>query len=282
MDGKTTSSEISSSPNLAAAEQEPVRLAVAIPTKDVMRTLPQVLASIEGLADRIVVVDSGSTDGTMELAREKGCIVIEREWPGHLKQSEFAIAQSLPARWVLLLDADEILEDDLRASVKKVIEEDDAAFNGWAFNRKTWFLGGWLNYMYQPEWRTRLFRAEKAHLEGKAGLYHDKVIVDGKVGRLDGICRHDSYADLRSVFLRHLKYAERTVGREHRGGKIISILFAPLEVIYKHGIRQRAFLDGRRGWVAMAAAMAGKLMKHAYQCLQRLNPPDDDFENPVV
>ena len=78
MDGKTTSSEISSSPNLAAAEQEPVRLAVAIPTKDVMRTLPQVLASIEGLADRIVVVDSGSTDGTMELAREKGCIVIER------------------------------------------------------------------------------------------------------------------------------------------------------------------------------------------------------------
>ncbi len=264
------------------ARRATVRLAVAITTKDSIRTLPRVLASVEDLAERIIVVDSGSTDGTLEFARNFGCIVIERPWPGPLKQKEFAIAQALPARWMLLLDSDESLEDDLRESVRKTIMDDDPKYDGWAFNRKAWFLGGWLHHMYQPEWRTRLFRAEKSHLEGKAGLYHDRVVVAGRVGKLAGICRHDLYADLRDMFMRHLRYAERTFGREHRGGTPRAILLAPLEVFYKHGIRQRAFLDGKRGWLAMTAALAAKLMKHTYQCYQRLHPPGEDYENPCV
>ncbi|MGY3870989.1 glycosyltransferase family 2 protein [Aeromonas crassostreae] len=263
-------------------QQQPVTLAVALTTFNSMRCLPMVLDSVQGLAQRIVVVDSGSTDGTREYAAGRGCIVIERPWPGPLKQKVFAMEQCAPARWILLLDSDESLEPELRSDMERVLHEDDPAISAWEFQRKIWFLGGWLHHMYQPEWRLRLVRSDQWRMEGKMDLYHDKLVTDGKVGKLKGICRHDSYADIKDAVLRAQRYAERAVGREMKGGRWYDFIWCIIDVLWRHGIRQRAFLDGKRGLIMLGITMASKLIRQAYFCQQRLQPPKKDWENPVV
>lgn len=262
--------------------QQPVTLAVALTTFNSMRCLPQVLDSLDGLAERVVIVDSGSTDGTLEYAEKRGCVVVQRPWPGPLKQKVFAMEQCEPAKWILLLDSDESLEPELKADIARVIREDDAHISAWEFQRKIWFLGGWLNHMYQPEWRLRLMRSGQWRMEGKMGLYHDKLVTDGKVGKLKGICRHDSYADIKDAVLRAQRYAERAQGRELKGGHWYDFVWCVIDVLWRHGIRQRAFLDGKRGLIMLAITMASKLIRQSYLCEQRLNPKPKDWQNPVI
>lgn len=257
-------------------------LAVVLTTKNSMRTLPEVFDSIEGLADRVVVVDSGSTDGTTTLVKDKGYTLIERDWPGPVKQKIYAVEQALPAKWVLLLDSDESLDAELKEAISRVVKEDNTAVAGWHLTRKVWFLGDYLHHMYQPEWRLRLFRPAVSRIEGVAGLYHDKVVTDGAQANLPGVCKHDSFADIKDALMRAQKYAERTVGREKKGGRWYHFVWAPIDVVWRHVIRQRAYKDGKRGLIMVGITLIGKLMKQSYLAQQKLAPPKDDWQNPVV
>jgi hypothetical protein len=160
-------------------------LAVAMCTCNNQRTVGRALESVKGLARRIVVVDSGSTDGTIDTCRSLGAEVIERPWAGYSAQKQYALDRCRDHRWVLLLDSDESLEPQLQDNIRRVIDQDNLMFSGWEINRKMWFMGDWLNRTYQPDWVLRLVRGGAARMSNDA--VHERVIVEGTTGKLAGI-----------------------------------------------------------------------------------------------
>lgn len=247
--------------------QEKPDLAVALTACNNIRTIAGALASVRPLARKIVVVDSGSTDGTIEACREAGAEVIHRNWDGPTIQKQFAIDQCDDHAWILLMDSDESLDETLQRSIREAIESNDEAIKGWAFNRKIIFCGRSLNYMFQPEWRTRLIRRHAGRVagigpEGRGG--HDRIDVDGRVARLEGVCRHDSWANMREMSLRYIELAERAAEHGDRGGSIFNILASPPAALFKQLIIKRGVMDGWRGWVAAGSVAAGALLKHVF------------------
>lgn len=237
-------------------------LAVCICTHNSMRTIECVLESVREMASHIVVVDSGSTDGTIELCEKYGAKVIRQEWLGHVKQKQLSMDHCAGSKWTLLLDSDESLEPELQQSVRETVEKNDPAYDGWDVNRKIWFMGGWLQYTFQPEWRLRLVRTGKGKVVGEAP--HDRLEVPGKTGRLRGDVRHDSWADLADMTQRHLGYAKLAGQNVAHKGSLLKVVFNPPAVLFKQLFFKRGILDGWRG-VIMAGMMANSvLLKHAF------------------
>ncbi|MFO0828606.1 MAG: glycosyltransferase family 2 protein [Phycisphaerales bacterium] len=241
-------------------------LAVALTSHNSLRTLRPTLESVVGLAARIVVVDSGSTDGSVDVARACGATVMHREWSGHVAQKQFAIDQCADARWVFLLDSDEALDGPLRAAVRAAVLRDDATIDGYEVNRRLVLHGRALTRAFQPEWRLRLFRPTRARVSGIAP--HDFVAVSGRSDRLAGDLLHDSWRDVDDMLRRQLGYA--TIWSRHapgettatRGGHLLDVLVRPGSAFLKQYVLKRGFRDGWRGLVAAGGAAAATLMKH--------------------
>ncbi len=243
-------------------------LAVAVTACNNMRTIERVLESARPLARRIVVVDSGSTDGTVEACRNLGAEVIYQQWLGHTAQKQFAIDLCRMHAWVLLLDSDEILEPDLRASIRTAIETDDGSIDGWHINRKTWFLGGWLHYTYQPEWRLRLVRGGRAVVRGPDP--HDRLEVEGRTGRLRGDIRHESSAGVEDLARKQIFHARVTAESARRGGGVLDLVVRPPAALIKQLILRRGFMDGRRGLILAALSANYTMLKHVFIAARRL------------
>lgn len=242
---------------------EKVRLAVALTAMDNMRTLPEVFDSISGLAQRMVMIDSGSTDGSREFAEARGCTVVHRDYPGPAPQVRFACEQAQPADWILWLDSDESLDAELRAAVARVIRENDPEVSGYMINRKLRYQGVLLDYMLQPEWRLRLFRPEHTQIVGKYERFHSKAESSGRVLKLPGFCIHDSYLDLEDALARGRGYGQRVVGLDRRG-RWRDLAGCIFDVVFRHLLRQRAWRDGKRGLLFFIIALINKLTKQAY------------------
>ena len=263
----------------------PPDLAVVVTTKNNMRTIGQSLSSVQKIAARIVVVDSGSTDGTIDLCRSMGAEILYREWDNFARQKQFALDCARYHRWVLLLDSDESLEPDLRESIQRVVAEDDPRYQGWMIRRKVWFLGAWLHHTFQPEWRLRLVRAGSGRMVGVDDPQlsyphnvHEQLRVPGRIGRLRGICRHDAWADLGELFARQMHYAQLAAESATRGGSPINVLFNPPAAMLKQLVLKRGFLDGTRGLIVAAATFNFAALKHSFIAARRLakttNPND--------
>jgi glycosyltransferase involved in cell wall biosynthesis len=232
-----------------------------------MRTIGRALKSVLPIVRRVVVVDSGSTDGTVEYCRMLGAEVLHREWRGPTNQKQFAIDQCRDSAWILLLDSDETIDDELRQSILHTIEMSDARYVGWWVKRKVWFLGGWLHHTFQPEWRLRLFRSTTGRViglgpDGQGG--HDQIRVEGRTGRLRGICRHDSWEDLEAMCQRNIALARRAAQYNPDGGRVIDLLFRPVLALIKQLIVKRGILDGWRGVIACFSFASYTLLKHLF------------------
>jgi len=250
------------SPVVSEAAPVTQRLVVALTAHDSMRTILRTLESVAGIADRIVVVDSGSTDGTIEACRRAGAAVIQRAWPGYIAQRQFLLDHCASARWILLLDSDESIEPALRDAILEAVEFDDPTVDGYELNRKLHYAGAWLNHAFQPEWRLRLVRGGRATVSGR--LPHDRVDVPGKVRRLHGDLRHDSFADLDDMLRRQLTYARISAENGARGGRLGNLLVSPATAFLKHALFKGGFRDGWRGVVLAGGSAAGTLMKHLF------------------
>lgn len=240
----------------------PFDLGVAICAMNSERTIERTLQSVAGLAKRIVVVDSGSTDSTIDICKRYGAEVIHRPWPGFIEQVQFAVDQVKDCAWCLVLDSDESLEPALRLTVERVLRENDATYDGWHLNRKVWFLGGWLHHVYQPEWRLRLFRTARAKVAGVNPHY--QIEVQGRAGKLRGDVRHDAWADMKDAAMRNLRYAE-LAGREMAArGSLAKMFFNPLAALFKQLVIKRGIFDGWRGLIAAAMVANSVMLKHAF------------------
>lgn len=173
-----TRTELPDSEQLRLAPGARVPVSVIIPTRNEERNLRQTLASVVNWADQIFVFDSFSDDRTLEIARELGVDVAQRDFDNFAAHKNWAL-DNLPIRnqWILFLDADERLNPELRNEVSKVICK-QAGPNGYYVARKNIFMGQWIRHagMY-PDWQLRLLRHGKGRYEER--IVHEHVVIDG-------------------------------------------------------------------------------------------------------
>ena len=254
-------------------EQQSLPISVAVITLNEERDLPRCLESVHGLASEIVVIDSGSTDETAEVARSFGARFESVPWRGHIGQKNAALERcSNP--WVLCLDADEALSPGLAASIRKLFANGDPVEDGFWVNRRTFYLGGWIWHAWYPEWRLRFVRKGVARWGGLNP--HDKLQVGGATARLDGDLLHYSYENLEDHFRKATNYARISAESYQRDGRQFRwyyLVFSPWWAFFKRLILKQAWRDGWRGWIISFVHMANVSAKYAFLWeKQRSNP----------
>jgi len=224
-------------------------LSVCVITLNEEDRIGDCLSSI-AFADEIVVVDSGSTDRTVAIAREHGARVIVRGWPGSVAQKNFALEQAA-TDWVLCLDADERVSPPLAAQIRRAVAAAPAAIAGYRMARKTYYLGRWiLHGGWYPDWKVRLVRRGRARWGGIDP--HDRLEPQGPVGTLAGDLEHRTYRDIAD----HLRTIDRftSVGagelqaRGRSGALAGMLLNAPAKFV-KMYVLKAGFLDGLPGFI---------------------------------
>ncbi|MGC8852382.1 MAG: glycosyltransferase family 2 protein [Hydrogenobacter sp.] len=220
------------------------KLSVIIRTKDEEKNIERAIKSAKPVADEIVVVDSGSKDNTVEIARRLGAKVFFKEWENNASQLNYGIGLC-KGEWVFVLDADEELTEELRQSIKTAINSDE--YEIYMVNRRTYYMGRFLSHTWQPEWRIRLFKKGKVRFEG---TLHEKVVFSGKVGKLKGYLNHYSFKSLYHHYAKSLDYARimaESMKKEGRKFRIYNLLFNPFWSAFKVYFLKLGFLDGLRG-----------------------------------
>jgi glycosyltransferase involved in cell wall biosynthesis len=236
-------------------------LSVAIIARNAASQLDGCLASV-AFADEIVVVDSGSTDGTVELAARRGARVIAKEWLGFGPQKQFAVA-SASHDWVLCLDADERLSDTLRESILDELKAPRGLV--YAMPRCNRFLGRWLRHGEgYPDWSVRLFH--RAHARWSDDAVHEKIVTGQPVVRLRGDLLHDSAETLEKYLDKQNRYTTlqaellRSAGRR---ASVAQLLLSPALRFVKFYLVRLGFLDGVPGLVHIAIGCMNTFNKYA-------------------
>jgi glycosyltransferase involved in cell wall biosynthesis len=231
-----------------------VKISVALITLNEEVNLPRTLESVKALVrdgqGEIIIVDSGSTDRTLEIARSFGAKIFNEPWKGFAAQKNSAMEKAV-GDWVLQLDADEALERDLADELNRELGRAGNLVGYW-IPRKNFFLGRWIKHGgFYPDPKLRLIR----HGAGKFEEYgaHPTIRVDGATGRLKHALVHDAYPTLRGYIDHMNSYsssgAEVAVAKGHRAFSLVNIVVRPkLTFIYNY-IFRLGFLDGREGFL---------------------------------
>ena len=254
----------------------PADLTILILTMNEEDNLPKALASVEGLASRIVVVDSGSTDRTMEIAREAGAEVYENGWVNHATQVNWGLDNTnITTTWTFRLDADEEVLPDLAKFIKDDLESLPNDVDGIELRRRIYFLGRWIKHggVY-PNHVLRIFRNGKARCE--MAWMDEHMVVQGDVHRVNADLKDENTKPLRWWTAKHNWYSDRELfellekdNAASQAGHVTPRLFGTqgerrrwlktkvyarvpmswrswLYYLYRYYI-QRGFLDGREG-----------------------------------
>ncbi|MDR3754912.1 MAG: glycosyltransferase family 2 protein [Terracidiphilus sp.] len=229
----------------------PKTLSVALITRNEAANLPRTLASARW-ANEIVVVDSGSTDATLDLAREAGARVFEEPWKGFAAQKNSAIAHAT-GDWILSLDADEEVSPELAQEIQALLAG-EPVFSAYRIPRLNHFLGRPLRHGgYWPDPKLRLFRRGAAQFADRP--VHETMVAGGPVGRLRGPLIHHCYPTL-SDYIEHMnRYssiaAEALVDSGRAGSSWLwlawNALLNPAATFLYNYVFRLGFLDGRAG-----------------------------------
>jgi glycosyltransferase involved in cell wall biosynthesis len=200
-------------------------------------------------ADELIVVDAGSDDKTVEIARAFTDQVVVRPWDGFAQQKNFAIDRARGA-WILSLDADEAVSAELRDEIQGIVSRDSEA-NGYLVPRRNIFWGQWVRHgRLYPDWQLRLFRRGCGRFVARD--VHESVQVDGRVARLSGALVHRSYRDVADFIARANRYTSLAANEWARSGAGIrgsDLVVRPAARFLSMYVWHRGFLDGWRGFV---------------------------------
>ena len=251
-------------------------LSVAIITLNAASQLEACLQSAR-FAEEIVVVDSGSTDGTQALAERHGARVIQQHWLGFGPQKQFAV-EAARHDWVLCLDADERVTPALQTAIESALEigqnsvSTAAAPHAYRFPRCNRFLGRYLKHGEgYPDWSLRLFN--RRHARWSDDAVHEKVVSDGKIGTLAGDLLHDSAESLSSYLTKQNRYTSLAADMALAAGKRSSlgrVALSPLVRFIKFYFIRQGFRDGLPGFVHIAIGCFNSMIKYA-KMLERQN-----------
>ncbi len=219
---------------------------VCIITLNEERNLPRALASVQGVADEIVVVDCGSKDRTLEIAKQHGAAVFERAWTSYEEQWNFA-ASCATNDWVFVLAADEELSSELRASLLEW-KKQEPKFPVYEMARRAWYLGAWINHCgWYPDYQRRLYRSDRARF---SGIVHEVLKFEGRPGRLRGDLFHytmHSRAEHEDKVERYTTLAARQMFEAGKRNWRAAMWLATPWTCFSVFVLRGGFLDGSRG-----------------------------------
>lgn len=242
---------------------EKIPLSIAIITKNEEENIRSCLQSIS-FADQIVVVDSGSTDKTLELAAEFGCEIYPEGWHGFGRQKQLAIEKCRLA-WILVLDADERIPSETADIIKKIVIDPDVEEAGFSFPRKNYFQGRWIKHAgWWPDRIVRLFRKEKGRMT--SAQVHEAVEVTGIVGELNVPIEHYTESNLTTIIQKIDKYSTLGAQEAFRDGKHSSVFSAFMRALFTFNqdyFLRLGILDGRQGLTLAVTDAVNKFFKYA-------------------
>lgn len=240
------------------------KLSVAIITLNEEANIGDAIDSVS-FADEVVVVDSLSTDRTREIAAQKGAVVVEQAFLGHVQQKNLAIDRTSHP-WVLSIDADERVTPELAEKIKAVLEQGDAAADAYEVNRRVFYLGRWIKYSgWYPDRRIRLFRRERARWEGTNP--HDWLVCRaGKTARLEADLLHYSYRDM-AHHLQTMNFftdiSSRELYKKNRRSGLFQMLFHPTFSFFKKLVLKQGWRDGMPGFIIAVGTAYYVFLKYA-------------------
>jgi glycosyltransferase involved in cell wall biosynthesis len=238
------------------------QLSICLLTFDSMRTLPSCLAPLLALSDDVVVVDSGSTDGTLDYLAAQGVTPHHRPYDTHAAQMNFAIAQARHD-WVLCMDSDEYLDATTAANIRALLPRLDDPRVGYRITRHWHVLGAEVRAIYpvsSPDKPVRLFHRAQAR-------FNDQPVDDKPTGCarsevIPGHVVHDTFFSLHEVFAKLNGYTTRLVTHKDVRPSLPRLLLSPPLAFLKWYFRKGAWRDGPRGLVTASYAMGYSLLKY--------------------
>lgn len=225
-------------------------LSVTIICKNEEKNIGDCLRSVSW-ADEIIVVDSGSTDKTLEIANKYTDKVISREWTGYTSQRNFAINEA-KNEWIFPLDADERCTIELKDEILSVINNPNTSENGFRIPRKSFFLNHWLKHSgWYPGYQMRLFRKEKSSVADR--LVHEGYEVEGKTGILKGDILHYTVSSISDYMSRVNHYSTLQAQEKSERGKVnfADLFLRPFAAYLQQYFLKGGILDGIPGLMAV-------------------------------
>lgn len=214
-------------------------------------------------ADEVLVVDSGSTDATVEIARARGATILSRAWSGYIDQKNFA-AERASHDWILSLDADERVTPALAAEVRALLATEPPR-RAYRMPRVSFHLGRWVRTTdFYPDYQTRLYDRRAARWQGKH--VHESVSADGPSGQLRQEIEHYSFRDLRDQMDRINLYTTLAARQMHEAGRRagpLDLLVHPPAAFLRNYVLRRGLLDGMVGLTISLTSACSVFLKFA-------------------
>lgn len=239
------------------------KLSACVIAKDEADRIGACLASL-AFCDELLVVDSHSTDRTREVAAEHGARVIERDWPGYGPQKAFAVGAARHD-WVLCLDADERVDDALRAEIEGLRARGFPGHAGWNARRCSKYMGRWIRRgTWYPDRQMRLFDRRRGNWNDNP--VHEFVVLEGSVGRLRGEILHEPFRELADHLRTIERYTDLAARRDFDRGKrasVLDLVTRPTWRFIRFYFLRLAILEGWRGLLLAYLAAHYVRLKYA-------------------
>ena len=239
-------------------------ISVVIMTFNEELNLERCLESVRGIADEIVVIDSFSTDKTEEISKKHGARFMRHPFEGYCEQRRNSIEQATYDH-VLVIDADEALSDELRASILSAKKQ--WTYDGYSFNRLNSYCGQWIRHSgWYPDSKIRLFDRRKASVKGRNP--HDEIVMADKlpVKHLKGDLLHYTYLSVEDHIRQINRFTEiqaRGNYERHKKASCLAIIFSPVYKFIRLYFFRLGFLDGYYGYLICRNSAYSTFLKHA-------------------
>lgn len=214
--------------------------------------------------DEIIVVDAFSTDNTVAICRQYTDRVVQRQWPGHVLQKQFALEQAR-GQWILSLDADERLSPEAAAEIRRKVVDGSTAADGFVFPRQSFYLGRWiLHGGWYPDRKLRLVRRGKGKWTGDDP--HDKLVVEGTTEQCSGKIYHYVYRDIAQQLKTVDSFSRITAAQWYSEGvpaRLLPMAVRPPLKFLETYVWKRGFLDGMPGFIIAIISSYYVFLKYA-------------------
>ncbi len=245
-----------------------MKLSLTVITKNEEESIRRCIESVPFAAE-VIVVDSGSTDRTVEICRALGArVVVTDDYPGNGPQKNRALDLAT-GDWILSLDADEWLTPELQREIPRLIETAPPRVAGYRIRRRSSFCGRFMRHSgWWPDWVVRLARRGKGRFNDE--LVHDRMVVDGQVGDASGVLMHEAFTELEEVLSKMNRYSSagaQMLGKRGQDGSVVRAVAHGLWTFLRTYIFQAGFLDGREGFLLAVSNAEGTYYKYVKRML---------------
>jgi hypothetical protein len=242
-------------------------VSVTIITLNEEENLPHAIKSVEW-AEEVIVVDSGSTDKTVEIAKKLGAKVIHNSWSGYGQQKNFAQKQA-SHEWILNIDADEVVPQELAYEIQNSltsVAEGKLKALGFYFPRKTFYLGRWIQYGgWYPNYLVRL--AHRTFASWTEPNVHEELRVQGEVQSLSSPLHHFAFSSIQDQILTNLRFSRlgsQDLKKTGQQPSISRLILKPIGKFLETYIVKRGFMDGLAGFIISVNVAHSMFLKYAY------------------